>query len=57
MQEFLYYNIKFRSKFDFELNAIANMDEALLHLNMPPFTTVQKIVSKKVNIRTQGQEN
>ena len=27
MQEFLYYNIKFRSKYDFELNAITNMDD------------------------------
>ena len=57
MQEFLYYNIKFRSKYDFELNAIANMDETPLYLNMSPCTTVQKIVFKKVNIRTQGQEN
>ena len=24
---------------------------------MPPYTAVQKIGSKKVNIRTQGQEN
>ena len=47
MQEFLYYNIKFIRKYDFELNAIANM---------PPCTIGQKIESKKVNIRAQGQE-
>ena len=57
MQELLYYNIKFRSKYDYELNAIANMDETHLYLNMPPCTIVQKIVSQKVNIRTQVQEN
>ena len=47
MQEFVYYNFKFRSKYYFELNAIANMDETSLYLNMSPFTTVQKIKSKK----------
>ena len=57
MQEFVYYDIIFRSKYNFELNAIANMNEARLYLNMSPSTTVQKIGSKKVNIRTQGQEN
>ena len=57
MQEFVYYSIKFRSKYDFELNAIANMGESPLYINMPPCTTVQKIESMKVNIRTQGQEN
>ena len=56
MQEFSYHNIKFRIKYDFDLNAIANMDKTPLYLNMPPCTTVQKIGSKKVN-RTQGQEN
>ena len=57
MQKFLYYNIKLRSKYDLELNAIANMDETLLYLNIPPCTTVQKIRFKKVNIRTQELEN
>ena len=57
MQEFLYYKIKFRCKYDFELNEIANIDETPSYLNMPPCQTVQKIGSKKVNIRTQGQEN
>ena len=52
MQEFLYFNIKFKSKYNFELNAIANIDETPLYLNMPPCTTVQKIGFKKVNIRT-----
>ena len=33
------------------------MDETPLYLNMPPSTTVQKIGSKRVNIKTQGQEN
>ena len=33
------------------------MDETPLYLNMPPSTTVQKIESKRVNIKTQGQEN
>ena len=27
MQEFLYYHIKFKTEYDFELNAIANMDD------------------------------
>ena len=54
---FISYNIKLRSKYWFELDAIANMDETPLHLNMPPSTTVQKIGSKRVNIKTQGQEN
>ena len=57
MQEFVYYYIKFRSKYDFDLNAIAKIDETPLNLNMPPCTNVQKIGSKKVNIRIQGQEN
>ena len=48
MQEFLYYKIKFRSKYDFELNAIANTDETPLHLNMSPCITVHEIGSKKV---------
>ena len=57
MQEFVYYNIKFRSKYNFELNAITNMHKTPLYLNMSSCTTVQKIGSKKVNIRTQGQQN
>ena len=55
--EFVFYNIKLRSKYWFELDAIANMDETPLYLNIPPSTTVQKIGSKRVNIKTQGQEN
>ena len=39
------------------MNAIANMAETPLYLNKSPYTTVQNIGSKKVNIRTQGQEN
>ena len=55
MQE--YYNIKFRGKYDFELNAIANMDETPLYFSMPPCTTVQKIGSKKVkNINTKTRK-
>ena len=53
--EFLSYNIKLRRKYWFEVDAIANMDETPLYLNMPPSTTVQKIGSKRVNIKTQGQ--
>ena len=33
------------------------MDETPLNLNIPAFGTVQKIRSKRVNIKTQGQEN
>ena len=33
------------------------MDETPIILNMPTSVTVQKIGSKKVNIRTQGREN
>ena len=33
------------------------MNETPLYLNMPPSTTVRKIGSKRVNIKTQGQEN
>ena len=36
---------------------MANMDQTLIYLNMPTSTTVQIIGSKKVNIRTQWQEN
>ena len=57
IHEFFSYNIKLRSKYWFELDAIANMDETPMYLNMPPSTTVQKIGSKRVNIKTQGQEN
>ena len=57
IQEFLSYNIKLRSKYWFELDAIANMDETPLYLNVPPSTTVQKIGSKRVKIKTHGQEN
>ena len=57
IQEFVSYNIKFGSKYDFELNAIANINKTPLYLNMPLCTTVHNIGSKKVNIRTQGQEN
>ena len=57
IMEFLSYNIKLRNKYWFELDAIANMDETPLYLDMPPSTTVQKIESKRVNIKTQRQEN
>ena len=57
IQEFLSYNIKLRSKYWFELDAIANIDETPLYLNMLPSTTVQIIGSKRVNIKTQGQKN
>ena len=50
MQEFVYYNIKFKNKYDFELNKFVNMDETPLYLNMPPCIFVQKVGSKKVNI-------
>ena len=36
---------------------MANMNEILIYLNMPTSITVQTIGLKKVNIRTQGQEN
>ena len=36
---------------------MTNMDETPIYLNIPTSTTVQTIVLKKVNIRTQGQEN
>ena len=45
IKEFLSYNIKLRSKYWFELDAIANMDETPLYLNMPPSTSLQKIGS------------
>ena len=47
MQEFVYYIIKFKSKYDFELNEIANMDEAPLYLSMPPYTTVRRLDLRK----------
>ena len=50
-------NIKLWSKYWFELDAIAIMDETPMYLNMPPSTTVQKIGSKRINIKTQEQEN
>ena len=56
MQEFSYHSIKFRIKYGFDLNAIANMDKTPLYLSMPLYKIVQKIGSKKVN-RTQGQED
>ena len=40
IQEFLSYNIKLRSKYWFELDAIANMDKTPSYLNMPPSKTV-----------------
>ena len=33
------------------------MDETPLYLNMLPSTTVQKIGSNNIDIKTQGQEN
>ena len=57
IQEFLCYNIMLRSKYSFELNSIANMDEAPLYLNMPLFLTLQVIRSKRVDIKIQRQEN
>ena len=57
IQEFVSYNIKLRNKNIYELYAITNIDETLIYSNIPTSTTVQTIWSKKVNIRTQGQEN
>ena len=34
-----------------------NIDETPIYLNMPTSVTVQTIISKKVNIETQKQEN
>ena len=57
MQEFVCYNIKFRSKYDFGLNGIANMDETPLYLNMPRVQPYWRLDLIKVNIGTQGQES
>ena len=43
IQEFLCYNTKLRSKYNFELNSIANMYETPLYLNMSPSTPKQII--------------
>ena len=47
---------KIKKHNSYELYAMANMDETYIYLNMPT-STVQTIRSKKVNIKTQGQEN
>ena len=36
--------------------AMASKDDAPIYLNMPTCATVETIGSKKINIRTQGQE-
>ena len=36
---------------------MANLDGKPIYLNMPTSTTIQTIWSKKVNTRTQRQEN
>ena len=41
--EFLSYNIKLRSKYNFELNSLAKMSELRLFLNMPPSNSAQKL--------------
>ena len=56
IQEFLSYNIKLRSKNSYELYSMAKTDETLVYLNIPASAIVQTIISKKVNIRTQGNK-
>ena len=46
IQEYLFYNIKL-SKYNFELNSIANIDETPLYLNMFPSATVLKLDQRK----------
>ena len=36
---------------------MTKIDETLVYLNMPAYITVKIIGTKKVNIKTQGQEN
>ena len=57
IQVFLPYNIELRNKEKYELYVIESMNETPLYLDMFSSTTVQTIGSKKVNIRTEGQEN
>ena len=40
IQEFLSYNTELRNKNRYELDAMTNMDENHIYLNMPPSTTV-----------------
>ena len=48
MQEFPSYNIKLRNKNNFELHAIATINETLVYLNMSSPTSIKKIGSKKL---------
>ena len=59
MHEFLCYSIKFRSKYDFELNAIANMDETPLDLNMPSHNRTEGWIdeSKYRNTKTRKSKS
>ena len=57
IQKFLSYNTKSINKNSYKLYAMVSMDETHIYLNMPASTNVQTIWSKKVNIKTQEQEN
>ena len=53
---FFAFVIKERKRFDFALKNIINMDETLMYFDMPGNTTVDKVGSKTVTVKTTGHE-
>ena len=56
VQKFFAFVIKERKRFDFALENIINMDETPMYFDMPGNTTVDKVGSKTVSVKTTGHE-
>ena len=56
VQKFFAFVIKERKRFDFALENIINMDETPMYFDMPGNTTVDKVASKTVSVKTTGHE-
>ena len=56
VHNFFAFVIKERKRFDFALKNIINMDETPMYFDMPGNTTVDKVGSKTVTVKTTGHE-
>ena len=56
VQKFFAFGIKERKRFDFALENIINMNETPMYFDMPGNTTVDKVGSKTVSVKTTGHE-
>ena len=56
VHNFFAFVIKERKRFDFALKNIINMDKTPMYFDMPGNTTVDKVGSKTVTVKTTGHE-